>query len=78
MKLCREILKGRITVEYRSVKVSEIRSLDEAFLTSSGHEVMPIVAIDQLKVGQEKPGPITKEVMELFEEYTGKRLCSKS
>jgi len=73
-----ELVNGRIPVEYRFVNISEISSFDEAFLTSSGHEVMPIVTIDQVKIGEGKPGPITKEVMELFGEYTGKKLHDKS
>jgi branched-subunit amino acid aminotransferase/4-amino-4-deoxychorismate lyase len=67
-----EVVKGKIPVDYRFVKVSEIPSLDESFLTSSNHEVMPIVTIDQTKIGSGKPGPITQEVMELFDEYVGK------
>ena len=68
-----ELAKRKIPIDYRLVEVSEIPSLDEAFLTSSGHEVVPIVAIDQTKIGSGKPGPITKEVMKLFDEHTGKR-----
>jgi branched-chain amino acid aminotransferase len=69
-----ELVRGRIPVEYRFVRASEIPELDEAFLTSSGHGVMPIVAIDGIKIGDGRPGPITREVMGLFEELTGKRL----
>ena len=64
-----ELIKGKIPVEYRFVKVSEISSLDEAFLTSSAEEIMPIVKIDEAKIGDGKPGPITKEIMRLFREY---------
>jgi branched-chain amino acid aminotransferase len=69
-----ELVKDKIPVEYRFVKVSEIPKLDEAFLTSSNHEVMPIVTIDKTKIGNGKPGPITKEIMKLFGAYTGRNL----
>ncbi len=69
-----EVVEGRIPVEYRFVKVSEIPSLDETFLTSSSHEVVPIVTIDQTKIGDGRPGPVTREIMGLFREYTGERL----
>ncbi len=69
-----EVVEGRIPVEYRFVKVSEIPSLDETFLTSSSHEVVPIVTIDKTKIGDGRPGPITREIMGLFREYTGERL----
>ncbi len=69
-----ELIKGKIPVEYRFLKVSEIPSLQEAFLAASGHGVMPIVTIDNTKVGDGKPGPITKQIMKMFEEFTGKKL----
>ncbi len=69
-----ELVRGRIPVEYRFVRASEIPNLEEAFLTSSGHGVMPIVAIDGTRIGDGRPGPITKEVMGLFEERIGRRL----
>ncbi|MEM3439817.1 MAG: aminotransferase class IV [Candidatus Bathyarchaeia archaeon] len=69
-----ELVRGKIAVEYRFVKASEIPHLEEAFLTSSGHGVMPIVAIDGARIGDGRPGPITREVMGLFEERIGRRL----
>jgi branched-chain amino acid aminotransferase len=69
-----ELIKDKIPVEYRFLKISEIPFLDEAFLTSSNHEVMPITTIDQTKIGNGEPGPLTREVMRLFGEYTGNRL----
>ena len=64
-----ELVEGKIPVEYKFVKVQELPFLDEAFLTSSSHEVMPIVTIDNIKIGDGVPGPITKEVMKLFGEF---------
>jgi len=59
-----------IPVEYRFVTLSEISSLDEAFLSSSAHEIMPIVTVDDTKISDGKPGPITKKVIEMFRNYT--------
>ncbi|MBS7644682.1 MAG: aminotransferase class IV [Candidatus Bathyarchaeia archaeon] len=69
-----ELIRDRIPIEYRFIRTSEISSLDEAFLTSSSHEVMPITVIDDIRIGDGKPGPVTREVMRLFGEYTGKEL----
>lgn len=69
-----ELVKDKIPVDYRCVKVSELLALDEAFLTSSGHQVMPITTVDQTSIGNGKPGPITQNVMTLFGEYTGMKL----
>lgn len=65
-----ELVEGKIPVEYRFIKLTEIAFLDEVFLTSSSHEVMPIVIIDKTKIGKGKPGPITIEIMKMFKEYT--------
>ena len=37
--------------------VAELLSADEAFLTSSIREVMPVVAIDGAAIGDGRPGP---------------------
>lgn len=37
--------------------VSELLAADEAFLTSSIREVMPVVAVDGLPIGDGRPGP---------------------
>jgi branched-chain amino acid aminotransferase len=39
---------------------------DECFLTGSGAEVIPVVKLDGREVGNGKPGPITKRVLESF------------
>lgn len=69
-----ELIEGIIPIEYRFLKVSEIPSFDEAFLTSSGHEIMPIITIDDVIIGDGKPGMMTKKIMKLFGEYTGRSL----
>lgn len=40
----------------------------ECFLTQSSRGVVPIVQIDERKVGNGKPGVVTKHVMELFQD----------
>ena len=39
---------------------------DECFLTGSGAEVIPTVKLDGREIGNGKPGPITKRVLESF------------
>jgi branched-chain amino acid aminotransferase len=65
-----ELVKDRIPIDYRFVRVPEFDTLDEAFLSSSAHEIMPIVTVDDTKISDGKPGPITKEVIEMFRNYT--------
>jgi len=67
-----ELVRGHVPVDYRFVRISEIPSIDEAFFTSSAHEIVPVVLIDETRIGDGKPGPITREVMRMFREYTRK------
>jgi branched-chain amino acid aminotransferase len=44
----------------------DLASADEAFLTSSTREIVPVVKIDDLTIGDGRPGPITRAVMKEF------------
>jgi branched-chain amino acid aminotransferase len=57
-------------LETRALHYSEINEIDEAFITASNKEVMPVVRIDSIQVGDGKVGPKTKQIMELFRNYT--------
>jgi branched-chain amino acid aminotransferase len=46
-----------------------VRTADEAFLTSSVREIVPVVRVDGAPIGSGKPGPITARVRALFAEY---------
>lgn len=50
-----------LPVELRRLHLEEVPALDEAFLTSSGRGVLPIVSIDGITIGNGTPGPRTKE-----------------
>jgi len=46
---------------------SQIDSFEEAFITSTTREVMPVVQIDEKKIGSGQVGPVTKRLIEAFE-----------
>lgn len=48
----------------------DIHSSDEAFLTGTGAEVIPMVTLDGRAIGTGKPGEVTRRVMALFREHT--------
>jgi branched-chain amino acid aminotransferase len=48
------------------ISVWDLRNADEAFLTSTTREVMPIRSVDTQPVGSGKPGPITLRLLEAF------------
>jgi branched-chain amino acid aminotransferase len=62
-----------ITCEVRDLSRAELYASDEAFLCGTGGEVTPITSVDDIKVGKEYPGPITRRVAnQYFEVLSGK------
>ena len=47
----------------------ELWNADEAFLTGSAAEIVPVVKVDERVVGDGKPGPVTQELSRLFRAY---------
>jgi len=66
MKLARE--SGYEVIE-RNLTRYDLYAADEIFLTGTAAEVIGIVDIDGRKIGSGRPGPITKELLEKFEQY---------
>ena len=48
----------------------EVYTADECFLTGTAAEIVPVARCDGRVIGDGKPGPITKRLMERFEEIT--------
>lgn len=48
----------------------DIATADEAFLTGTAAEVIPMVSLDKKPIGDGKPGSATKEIMAMFREAT--------
>ncbi len=55
-----------LVVHERRVDRSELLAADEAFWCGSGQEVVPIVAVDRMPVGDGQPGPITRRIQEHY------------
>lgn len=59
----------QIPVEERGFTMAEIGKAEEAFITSTSNFVMPVVEIDGKKLGNGKPGPLTKRLMEIYDAH---------
>ena len=55
-----------IPVREAVLKDGDLFGADEAFLTGTTREIMPIVSVDDRKVGSGLPGPVTKTLHETF------------
>jgi len=54
----------------RTLKDEDLFGADEAFLTSTTREVVPIVRVDDRVVGPGRPGPVTRALLEGFRRRT--------
>jgi branched-chain amino acid aminotransferase len=57
-----------IPVEERPLLLDELLRADEAFLTATTREVVPLVGIDDQQVGDGTPGPVTKILQVAYRE----------
>ncbi len=53
-------------VEERSITRTELYIADEVFFCGTGAQVSPVVEIDHKKIGDGKPGKITKEIQKVY------------
>ena len=66
--------RGRgVDVRYRALEMSQLRTVKEAFITSSSRGIVPIIQIDNFRVGQGRVGPLTRKLMQAYAEYVNRR-----
>lgn len=53
-------------IEFRPITLSELPFVEEAFLTSSTKDLLPITQIDDQWIGKGKPGPLTEKLRKDF------------
>lgn len=58
------VARQMMRVEEREVGVEEMQTAKEAFLTSSTRGVMPVVKVDDLLIGNGRPGVFTQKLMD--------------
>ena len=65
-----ELAAPYFKIEERPVSISEINEADEIFISGTNKKVLPVVTVDEIKIGNGKVGEQTKILQALFEEYT--------
>ncbi len=65
--------EAQMEVEERLFSVDEVKSADEAFITSASTFVMPVVEIDGVPIGIGKPGNVSKRLREIYIEESRNR-----
>ena len=64
--------KEKIEVYETRINKSTLMHCDECFISSSLKAILPVQSCDAQKIGNGKPGPITRKLMALFKEETQK------
>lgn len=67
IEICR---KNKIPILEKELNYKEIKKFNEVFITASNKEILPIVKIDNFKIGKGKVGEITLFLMTKFKELT--------
>ena len=61
--------KARIPSRETNLTRYDLYTADECFLTGTGAEIVPVVAVDKRSIGDGKPGTITRQLTEAFHDY---------
>ena len=64
-----KLARKEFEVEERELKIEELALVKEAFITATNKDIVPVVKIDNFKIGGGKPGKNTKKLMQIFEEF---------
>jgi branched-chain amino acid aminotransferase len=59
-----------IEVEESFLTIYDVTSAEECFLTGTAAEVIPVVGLDNRKIGCGTPGRVTQRIMDLFRVHT--------
>jgi branched-chain amino acid aminotransferase len=62
--------RGRgVAVRYQPMKLEQLLTVSEAFITSSSRGIVPVIQINNVTIGQGSPGMITKILISAYDEY---------
>lgn len=63
LSVCRE---ARVPVDLRPLSLPDLMAADEAFISSSIRELLPVVRVDEAAIADGRPGPVTCDLLRLF------------
>jgi branched-chain amino acid aminotransferase len=65
-----DLVKGHFDLDVREIQKDELPSMEEVFISASNKEIVPIIQVDDIVIGDGQPGQRTQKVMRLFRDYT--------
>jgi len=67
-----EVCQSHFEISVRTVTLEELYKADEVFITSASKHALPVIQIDDVKIGNGKVGENTKKVLQFFNERIAK------
>jgi D-alanine transaminase len=69
--------EAQLPVTERQFTPADVKSAREAFISSASGAAVPVVAIDGVRIGDGKPGPLTRRIGELYAHLSGLRAADR-
>lgn len=69
--------RAGIAVREEPLPAARLRRADECFLTASSVEIVPVVRLDGRRVGDGRPGPVTRRLQAAFARAVRRRLTPR-
>jgi branched-chain amino acid aminotransferase len=66
-----------LTVDERGFKPEALLAADEVFITASARQIVPIVQVNQTRIGDGKPGAVTRALIAAYKEKVRKLIREK-
>ena len=66
--------KYNIPVSSKGIRIDQLQSLEECFITSASRGVLPVVQIDKIIIGSGKPGILSLQLIRLFNQWLEKNI----
>jgi len=67
---------GTMGAREQTLTLEDLHAAEEIFITSTGVEVLPVIALDGVRVGQGSPGPVARDVGLLYRQVLNDELPS--
>ncbi len=68
------VARGVAAVEQRRIQEKELYQADEMFITSSTIEIVPVVKVGRRRIGDGRPGSLTRELQNRYRQLVARRL----